>query len=203
LADAGDLQQGAPQKKSLAAQVKKHVDSVTAVLVLANGTIPRVNVGTDYALSTLSTIFPKAPSKNVAFMLTNTSDPLYQNFSKDILPEAFNHAPQYLLNNPIALQRKYLKLKDEPNMRRQRAYFREAVKASEQDALEMLMDFFDWLDRLEPQPITKAVSLHEEFQSIMAKIGHPLARRAQEVQKAIKDKVEAGLWRVNRMFSAS
>jgi len=203
LADARDLQQGALQKKSLAAQVKKHVDSVAAVLVLANGTVPRVNVGTDYALSTLSAIFPTAPFKNVAFVLTNTSDQLYQNFSKDILPEAFNHAPQYLLNNPIALQRKYLKLKDEPNMRRKRMYFREAVKASEQDALEMLVDLFDWLDRLEPQPTTKAVSLYQQFKSIMAKITHPLTRWAQEVQKATKDKVEVGLWRVNRMFSAS
>jgi hypothetical protein len=44
-------------------------------------------------------------------------DPLYWNFSRDALPDVFKDAPQFLLNNPIALQRRYLKLKDDPNMR--------------------------------------------------------------------------------------
>ena len=131
-------------------QIEKDIDSVTAVLVLANGTVPRINVGTDYALSILSTIFTRTTSKNVAFLLTNTSNPLYQNFSGDILPESVKGAPQFLINNPIALQRKYLELKGSQKMRAQMTSFREAVKASEQDALEMLVDLFDWLDGLEP-----------------------------------------------------
>jgi hypothetical protein len=198
LADTRDLQQGALQQKSIASQVKKHIDSVTGVLVLANGTVPRVNVGTDHALSTLSPIFPETPSNNTAFLLTNTSHPLYRNFSQEVLPEAFSHAPQLLLNNPIALQKKYFRLKDGPITRSQRAYFREAVKASEQDALEMLVDLFDWLDRLEPQPTTTSVSLYEQFRGIMAKIIRHLAQQAKELRRTIKDKVEAGVQRVNK-----
>jgi len=87
-------------------QIEKDMDSVTAVLVLVNGTVPRISVGTNSALSTISAIFPITPSKNVAFLLTNTSNPLFQNFNGDNLPEAFKDAPQFLLNNPIALQRK-------------------------------------------------------------------------------------------------
>ena len=34
-------------------------------------------------------------------------------------------------------------------MNKVRADLRKAVKASEQDTLEMLVDFFDWLDSLE------------------------------------------------------
>jgi hypothetical protein len=117
LANTRDLQQDALQRKRIASQVKKHIDSVTAVLVLANGTVPRANVGTDHALSTLSTIFPRTPSKNVAFLLTNTSNPLYRNFSGDILPEVLRDAPQFLLNNPVALQKKYIEFKDDPNTR--------------------------------------------------------------------------------------
>jgi hypothetical protein len=162
LANTRDLQQDALQKQSITAQIKRHIDSVTAVLVLANGTVPRVTVGTDYALSTLSAIFPRAPFKNVAFLLTNTSSPLYQNFSEDILPEAFKDAPRFLLNNPIALQRKYLELQDDPNMRSQRTHFRQVVKASEQRALEMLVDVFDWLYGLEPQPVSEIVPLYED-----------------------------------------
>jgi len=142
-------------------QTEKAIDSVTAVLVLANGTVPRLNVGTYSALSALSSIFSRTPLKPVAFLLTNTSNPLYQNFSGDSLLEAFKDAPQFLLNNPVALQRKYLELKDKagPKTRGQMRDFREAVKGSEQDALEMLVDIFDWLDSLEPQPTPRILSL--------------------------------------------
>jgi len=140
-------------------QIEKDMDSITAVLVLVNGTVPRISVGTNSALSTLSAIFPRTPSKNVAFLLTNTSNPLFQNFPGDILPEAFKDAPQFLLNNPIALQRKYVELMDGANTRSQVRDFREAVEASEQDTLEMLVDLFGWLDSLKPQPTTSRLSL--------------------------------------------
>ena len=200
MADTRDHQQDALQTKSIVAQVKTHIDTVTAVLVVANGTVPRVNVGTDYAISTLSAIFPETPSKNIAFLLTNTSNSLYRNFSKDILPDAFKDAPEFLLNNPIALQRKYLRLKGEANTRGQRTYFKEAVKASEQDALEMLVDLFDWLDGLEPQPTTMTVSLYEQLHRIVSKITYPLAQYAKAIRRAIKDKVEAGVRRINRIL---
>ena len=183
--------------------MKEHIDSVTAILVLSNGTVPRASPGTNYALSALSAIFPRTPCKNVAFLLTNTSNPLFLNFSKDILPEAFKDAPQFLLNNPIALQRKYLQLRGQPNTRSQGSYFREAVKDSEKDALEMLVDLFDWLDRLEPQPITRTVSLYEQCQSIVAKHTYPLSQQAKELRKTIKGKVEAGVRKVSRMLWAS
>ena len=39
-----------------------------------------------------------------------------------------------------------------------------AVKAGEQSALEMLVDLFDWLDGLEPQPTREIFPLYEEPQ---------------------------------------
>ena len=91
----------------------------------------------------------------------------------------------------------------ERNMRNQRPYFREVVKDSEKDALEMLVDLFDWLDRLEPQPITRTVSLYEQCRSIVAKLTNPLAQQAKELRKAIMGKVEAGVRRVSRTLWAS
>ena len=38
---------------------------------------------------------------------------------------------------------------------------RKMVKAGEEQALEMLVDFFDWLDGLEGQPTMEAVNLYE------------------------------------------
>ena len=90
-------------------------------------------------------------------MFTNVSSPLHWNFSRDALPEVLQDAPQFLLNNPVALQKKYLKLENEPNMKTGKANLRKSVKAGEEDALEMLVDLFDWLDGLEPQPTTEIV----------------------------------------------
>jgi hypothetical protein len=152
LADTRGLQQDELHKESIATQIKKNIDSVTAVLILANGTVPRVTVGTDYALSTLSAIFPKSLASNTAFMFTNVLSPLHWNFSGDTIPDRLKDAPYFLLNNPVALQKKYLKLKDDPNMKKTKVDLRKAVEASEQNAMGMAVELFDWLDGLEPQP---------------------------------------------------
>ena len=149
MADTRSTQQDELHKRRIATQIKEHFDSVTAILILANGTVPRVTVGTYYALSTLSAIFPNTLANNIALMLTHASHPLFQNFSGDTLPQGFKDAPQFLLNNPIALQKMYYKLKDGPSMNKVRADLRKTVKAREQDTLDMLVDFFDWLDSLE------------------------------------------------------
>ena len=147
------MQQDELHKRSIATQIKEHPDSITAVLVLANGTVPRVTVGTDYALSTLSAMFPKSLVRNVAFMFTNVLSPLHWHFSLETVPVELQRAPQFLLNNPVALQRKYIKSKEDPNMKKRRADLRSAVKFSEDNALYMLVKLFDWLDGLEPPEI--------------------------------------------------
>ncbi len=137
--------------------------------------MPRVTRGVDYALSTLSAISPRTRSNNVALLLTNTSNALFRNLSGDTLPEGFKNAPQFLLNNPIALQRRYIELKDAPNTIAQGHIFRDAVKTSERDTLEMLVDLFDWLESLEPQQTSEVVSRYEGFQDIVANIVGRLA----------------------------
>ena len=159
MADTRDIRRDELRKKSVTTQIRNHIDCVTAVLVLANGTVPGVTVGTHHALSTLSTIFPTNLANNLAFVLTNVPDPLYQNFSGDTLPDVLKDAPQFLLDNPIALQRKYLKLEGDIKTESKRAEMRKTVKAGEEKALEMLVDLFDWLDGLERQLTTESMSL--------------------------------------------
>jgi hypothetical protein len=148
------------------AQIKKHFDSLTAVLILANGTESRVTVGTNCALSILSAIFPNIVPNNVAFLFTNVSSPIYFNFPQHTLPGFLKDAPHFLLDNPIALQKKYLKMKDGPNMKMRRTDLHGAVKAIEQNALETLVDFFDRLDSLEPLSTASIVPLYKEPQYI-------------------------------------
>jgi len=197
LAGTRGLQQDELHKKMLAMQIEKHVDSISAVLVVANGTVPRVTVGTDYALSALSAIFTDTLASRIAFLLTNVTSPLHCNFSKDTVPDVLKEVPQFLLNNPIALQRKYLNLKGNPDMRKQRAKFCEAVKAGEQDALEMLVDLFDWLDGIEPQPQMKIAPLYKKHHTIVANIIAPLTRHMRELLRKL-EKALKGVRKVKR-----
>src|SRR6266404_705312 len=129
-------------------QITEHIDTVTAILFVANGTVTRSTVGTNNALSALSAILPETLADKIALVLTNLSGPLYQNFS---VPDVLKDAPQFFFSNPIALQKKYLKLmgdrrtnNKQPDMRKKG--MREMVKADEHKALEMLAELFDWLD---------------------------------------------------------
>jgi len=168
-------------------QIKEHIDSVTAVLVLVNGTVPRVTVGSNYALSILSAIFTESLASNIAFMFTNVLSPLHWNFSGDTIPDVLKEAPHFLLNNPVALQKKYLKLKDDPCMKSLTADFRKAVKGGEENAMEVLVDLFDWLDRLEPQSITKIVPLYQDAQNIMSMTADAHASMDQVVIRKAKE----------------
>ena len=100
----------------------RHLHSVGRVLQLRSrvisilqlpfsGTAPRVTLGVNYSLST---ILPRTWSKNVAFLLSNTLNALFLNISRGTLLEGFKDTPQFLLNNPIALQRGYPELEHAP-----------------------------------------------------------------------------------------
>jgi hypothetical protein len=183
LADTRGLQQDEIHKKSITTEIQNNIDSVNAVLILANGTVPRITVGTDYALSTLSAIFPKSLAQNIAFIFTNVSSPLSWNFAQDSVPAVLQDAPQYLLDNPISLQKKYLKLKNDPNKERIRGDMHKAVKAGEQKALETVAELFDWVDSRKPQPTTEILSLFEKSQEIEANIANTLAQMDQATKK--------------------
>jgi hypothetical protein len=186
LADTRGIQQDELHKRSIATEIQKHIDSVTAVLILANGTVPRITVGTEYTLSTLSAIFPKTLADNIAFVFTNVPSPLSWNFSQDTIPGVLKDAPQLLFDNPIALQKRYLSLKDNLS-RRARVEMCKAVWASEQTALEsMLVTLFDWLDGLQPQPTTEIVYLYDMSQTIEAMITNTLAQMEQAAAKKVE-----------------
>jgi len=45
----------------------------------------------------------------------------------------------------------------------------EVVQTAKQDALEMLVTLFDWLDSLEPQPLTETIPLDPKSHTLEAK----------------------------------
>ena len=182
MADTRGIQQDEHHKNNIATYIQEHIDTVSAVLILANGTVPRVTVGTDYALSALSALFPKTLVNNIAFLFTNSPTCLSFNFSEAI-PEILKDAPQFLFDNPIALQKKFLELKDGPNKKKRKMELQKTVKDTEEKGLGMLVDLFDWLDGLEPQPTTEIVALYEKSQTIETKITNTLAQMDQAAAK--------------------
>ena len=185
LADTRGIQQDEVHKRSIANEIQENIDSVNAILILANGTVPRITVGTDYTLSTLSAIFPKTLADNIAFMFTNVLNPLASNFSQDTVPRVLKRAPQFHIDNPVALQKKYIDLasRGDQNKKKLMAEMRKHVIAGEQKALEMMVKLFDWLDGLEPQPTVEIVYLYDISQGIEAKITNTLAQVDQAAAK--------------------
>ena len=137
----------------------------------------------DYALSTVSEIFPSTLANNVAFMFTNFSTLLSWNFCEDTVPSELKGAPQFKIDNPFALQKKYLRLKDDLNVEDKATLVKE-VNSGEENALNMLVDVFDWLDGLQPQQITA-----EQTRGSLIVL----------VKKA-KEKVRKGVWNVRRIL---
>ncbi|PBK99273.1 hypothetical protein ARMGADRAFT_496405 [Armillaria gallica] len=191
LADTRGIQRDELHKKNITEAIQDSIDVVNAVLILANGTVPRLTVGTDYALSTLSAIFPCTLAKNIGFLFTNVSSPLSWNFDPASLPTFLQDNMQFLLDNPVAMQKKYREqMKTNPRIpEKTKKQFRQAVLAGEQKALEMLVEMFDWLDGLKPQPTTDIMSLYDQSQKIETEIANTLAimRQAAKTDKELDD----------------
>ncbi|SJL03564.1 uncharacterized protein ARMOST_06921 [Armillaria ostoyae] len=144
--------------------------------ILANGAVPRLTVGTDYALSTLSAIFPRTLAENVGFLFTNVSSPLSWNFDLGSLPSALQGNMHFLLDNPVAMQKKYRQMERDRTIPVQtKKRLRQAVLAGEGKALDMLVEMFDWLDGLKPQPTTGIMSLYDQSEEIEMDIANTLA----------------------------
>ena len=152
LADTRGIEQDERNKRNIFSEIQKGIDAVTAILVLVNGTVPRITVGTDHTLSTLSAILSESLVDNIAFVFTNVPHPCSWNFSADTLPDVLRNAPKFLLDNPVALQKKYLTMKVDSSKKKWRMVMRRAVLAGETTALQMLVQLFDWLDSLKSQP---------------------------------------------------
>lgn len=184
LTDTRGRQHDGLDAESITAQIREHIDSITAVLVVANGTIPGVSVGTTDALSSLSVLLPNIPANKIALVLTNLPNRLYQNFSDSIstLPDVLRDAPQFLLSNPVALQKRYLGLLGDPNTESRRAGMRRMVKASEQAALEVLVELFDWLG-VERPPTIETISLGEKARNVVDRVIDFLAQRMEPLRK--------------------
>ena len=182
LADTRGLARDERHKASIANAIKENISTVNAVLILANGTVPRLGVATDYALSTLSSIFPRTLANNIGILFTNLSSSLSWNFDQNSLPDVLRNRDdnQWLLDNPLAMWNKYQEMKTQPKVSKKKlTRHRNDVEEGYQRALEEISTIFDWLDVLEPQPTNDIMSLFETSQQINRDIENAMSRAAQ------------------------
>ena len=185
MADTEGIEADAKHKKSIAAQIKNHLGYVHAVLILANGSNARISVSMDYALSVLPSLFPKNLVNNIAFLFSNVPTAASLNFPHDAIPKVLNDVPKFLIDNPIALQKNYLKQKGHMDMKTENK-IKKSVKDAEQNALEMLVELFDWLDGLEPQPTTELIAIHDKAEAIESKITSTLDQMGEAATKMVE-----------------
>ena len=156
LGDTRGVEQDAEHGKTIAKAIKNSIPTVDAVIILANGTVPRLNVATEYALGSLSSMFRGTLSKSIAILFTNVQNRLARNFEEDSLPEELrgdNYHP-FWVNNPVALWKKYQDIRKAGTADDE---MEELIRKSHDRAIQELERFFNWLDKLEPQS-TQAIS---------------------------------------------
>lgn len=191
LADTRGLAKDEEHKANIAKTIQTHMPFVTAVLILANGTLPRLGVATDYTLSVLSSIFPRSLASNIAFLFTNVSSPLAWNFDSSSLPDVLASAPQYLLDNPVAMHQRLVQIETAGNSPRIIKRLKTSVETGHTNALETLVDFFNWAAERKPQATNEIISLYKQSEAIEMKLHETMSKivRRADLKKKLNHMV--------------
>ena len=178
LADTRGLQKDEEHKDSITSAIRDNIPIVTAVIILANGTNPRLTVTTDYTISTLCSIFPRTLVQNIGVLFTNVQDMDRRNFDMNSLPPELQKAENFCIDNPLALYKNAQRNLGRDQSRKKKRS-ENSLNDDHEMAVEMLMHIFDWLDGLKPQATTEITSLYDKSIEIEHSINGMLGRMAQ------------------------
>jgi hypothetical protein len=176
LCDTRGLEQDKEHKRSIAETIRNQVQTLDAVIIMANGTVERVGPGVEYALHTLASMFPRSISDNIGFMFTNVPDALSFNFQPDTLPKEIRHAEVWTIQNPVAQHSKYEEAKTHGHTPVNLEKMAKLLQNSYITTMETLNDFFSWLDKCKSQPTNAIVDLYDMTTNIEAAITNVLAQ---------------------------
>ena len=85
------------QKASITKAIQDAVPVINGVLIAAYGTNTRLSVSMDYALTTLSSMFPHSIKDNIDVLFNMISNPLSFNFEMDSLPECLRDVETFII----------------------------------------------------------------------------------------------------------
>ncbi|KAJ3742584.1 hypothetical protein DFH05DRAFT_1527140 [Lentinula detonsa] len=182
LADTRGIDMDNEHKAAIANAIKKHFETIDAVIILANGTLARLGAATEYALTTISGMFPNSIVDNIAFIFTMVSDPTMFNFDRASLPAELRKAKIWSINNPFAQWIKYQErlAQDPPTVDEDiLEEMNESVHRSYTKALKMFAQVFQFLDKCKIQPTNSIYNLYVMSTDIEAAISNVIARMDQ------------------------
>ncbi|KZW01531.1 hypothetical protein EXIGLDRAFT_65004 [Exidia glandulosa HHB12029] len=185
LCDTRGVEQDAVHKASIANAIREHIGQVDAILVMANGTNERLTVPTDYALNTLSAMFPASIAGNIGFLFTMVDNLLSFNFQQSSLPDCLQDAELYTIQNPLALVTKYrerLQTAALPTPS-QAKIFHTLLTNVYDTTMETLNSMFEWIDDLQPVPTAEISVIYNMTTGIESGIADVLARLRQMERK--------------------
>ncbi|KAK2467587.1 hypothetical protein APHAL10511_000442 [Amanita phalloides] len=189
LADTRGLARDKSHKGDIAGIIEKEVVALDAVIILANGTVRRLDAATDYVLSTLSSIFPHTLVNNIGILFTHVMNRARLNFDQASLPDDLRKIKnnRFLLDNPFALWQNIVQICDQemPDPE-ELVEMQDTMNQSHEKATEALAHLFDWLDTRIPQPTKDMVDLYHQSRDIELNIENVLARAKQLGEKKAK-----------------
>ncbi|KAF8326954.1 hypothetical protein F5887DRAFT_968193 [Amanita rubescens] len=192
LVDTRGIAQDELHKADIAKVIQESVTSVNAVIILTNGTVKRLTVTTDYALSTLSSMFPRTLAYNIGIMFTCAVGRLRCHFRSQSLPEALRgiKGNQFILDNPVAMWQRLNEISEDGDVEGEDGgvgndleEFESEIEECHKKALKELGLFFDWLDTLTPQPTKDILTVYERYLDIDRDIDNVLSHASQIMEQ--------------------
>jgi hypothetical protein len=175
LGDTRGIDHDNEHKKIVAETIKKKLQTVDAVIIMANGTQERLGITTQYALENIYAMFPRSLVKNIGFLFSNC-DRLHLNFEMSSLPEELRESEHWLFQNPLALWNKYKAVKDRGGVSEdQLEEMRDEIDMAYNKGLRFLNKFFKWLDERPVQPSKDINDLYEKLNGIDKQITNVMA----------------------------
>ncbi|KAF8642821.1 hypothetical protein AX16_009397 [Volvariella volvacea WC 439] len=181
LADTRGIDQDNKHKAEINRAIKESISSVDAVLIMANGTVERLGVATDYTLNVITSMFPASIIDNIGFIFMN-ADPLTFNFKRESLPPELRQSKRWIIQNPLALYKNYL---------------------DQKKAIETLNGFMKWLDERKVQPTKEINSLYQMSVSIESNIEAAISAITRLTERREEmEKIKSGLGNTEKSKAA-
>ncbi|CUA68063.1 hypothetical protein RSOLAG22IIIB_07738 [Rhizoctonia solani] len=185
LADTRGIDQDEAHKAKINKAIQDYVTAIDSVIIMANGTVQRLGVATDYTLNVITAMFPHSIIDNIGFIFTH-SDPLTLNFRKDSLQPELRQAKHWLIQNPLAYYQAYKRLQAEGVSAKVLSRGRRDLEQFYDDTVDTLNDWLSWLDTRHVQPSRSINELYQMSKNIGTNIEHALTAIARQHEERVK-----------------
>ncbi|CCO33669.1 hypothetical protein RSOLAG1IB_08494 [Rhizoctonia solani AG-1 IB] len=185
LADTRGIDQDEAHKAKINKAIQDYITTIDAVMIMANGTVQRLGVATDYTLNVITAMFPHSIIDNIGFVFTHT-DPLTFNFQKDSLQPELRTARHWLIQNPLAYYQAYKKLQEQNASAKLLARGKRDLEQFYDDTIESLNDWLGWLDNRQVQPSTGINEIYKVSNDIEASIERALTAVTRQHDERVK-----------------